>query len=184
MRQALYGFERYIAALAQGKRIFFAWQEAWTCPSNLTNVFAFSDDYSLGVLSSTIHHEWAKAQSSTLEDRFRYTPTSAFETFPWPDPISDAQREQIADLARRIVARRQEICLERQIGLTKLYNEVDDGAYADLAKLHRKLDEAVCAAYGWPRSIAGDADETNVRLLALNQEIAAGRRPYDPFRAH
>jgi hypothetical protein len=62
-----------------------------------------------------------------------------------------------------------------------LYNELDDGAYADLAALHRKLDETVCVAYGWPRSIAGDPDETNARLLALNQEIAAGKRPYDPF---
>ena len=60
---------------------------------------------------------------------------------------------------------------------------MDDGAYADLAALHRKLDEAVCAAYGWPRSIAGNPDETNARLLALNQEIAVGKRPYDPFRA-
>jgi hypothetical protein len=109
-------------------------------------------------------------------------PTASFATFPWPDPISDAQREEIAELARKIVARRQEICLERQFVLTRLYNELDDGAYADLAALQRKLDEAVCAAYGWPRSIAGDPDETNARLLALNQEIAAGKRPYDPFR--
>ncbi len=26
------------------------------------------------------------------------------------------------------------------------------------------------------------ADETNAHLLALNREIAAGKRPYDPFR--
>jgi len=181
MRTAIEPLSRYIAGTATGKRIFFCWCSTWTCPSNATNVFAFNDDYAFGVLTSRVHTAWAEAQSSTLEDRIRYTPTSAFETFPWPDPISDAQREQIAELARKVVARRQEICLERQIGLTKLYNEVDDGAYADLAALHRKLDEAVCAAYGWPRSIAVDPDETNARLLALNQEIAAGKRPYDPF---
>jgi hypothetical protein len=71
--------------------------------------------------------------------------------------------------------------MEREIGLTRLYNEVDDGAYADLAKLHRELDEAVAAAYGWPRAVAHDADETNRRLLELNREIAAGTRPYAPF---
>jgi hypothetical protein len=181
MRAAFRGLHRFIASNAQGKRLLFCWCEPRVCPSNLTKVFALEDDYSFGVLSSTIHERWARAQSSTLEDRLRYTPTTAFETFPWPDPITDAQRDAIAELARKIVARRQEICLERQIGLTRLYNEVDDGAYADLATLHRKLDEAVCAAYGWPRSIAGDPDETNARLLALNQEIAAGKRPYDPF---
>jgi hypothetical protein len=180
-RERIASFNCYIAGTATGKRILFCWCEADIIASNATNVFALNDHYHLGVLSSLVHTEWAQIRSSTLEDRIRYTPTSAFETFPWPDPIMDTQREQIAELARKIVARRQEICLERQIGLTKLYNEVDDGAFADLAALHRKLDQAVCAAYGWPRSIAGDPDETNARLLALNQEIAAGKRPYDPY---
>jgi len=48
------------------------------------NVFAFEDDFSMGILLSTIHHEWARAQSSTLRIDIRYTPTTAFETFPWP----------------------------------------------------------------------------------------------------
>jgi hypothetical protein len=158
-----------------------AWCDPTWVPSNATSIFALEDDFSMGVLTSNVHTRWATIQSTKLETRPRYT-VASFRTFPWPDPITDAQREQIAELARKVVARRQEICLERQIGLTKLYNEVDDGAYADLAALHRKLDEAVCVAYGWPRSIAADPDETNARLLALNQEIAAGKRSYDPFR--
>lgn len=144
------------------------------------NVFAFDDDYSMGVLCSGIHVGWARAQSSTLEDRIRYTPTSAFETFPWPRPTKD-QREAIADLSRRLIARRQEICVERQIGLTQLYNEVDDGAYRDLAELHSALDEAVGAAYGWPATVAHDPDDSNRRLLELNQVIAAGEIEYAPF---
>jgi hypothetical protein len=183
MRQALSGLDRFIATSAVAKRFIFAWCDPVWCPSNRTIVFALSGDYEMGILSSRVHVEWAYRYGGTFEDRPHYTHTSAFETFPWPDPITDARREEISELARRIVARRQEICLERQIGLTRLYNEVDDGAYADLAALHRELDEAVCAAYGWPRSIAGDPHETNARLLALNLEIAAGRRPYDPFRA-
>lgn len=175
MRNALSGLSRYAAANAQGKRILFAWQTPGTCPSNLTNVFAVEDDYAMGVLSSGIHQEWARAQSSTLEDRFRYTPTSAFETFPWPQP-SPEQREAIAEAARAMIGHRQEICLERQIGLTKLYNEVDEGAYRDLRELHGRLDEAVAAAYGWPKSAAHDATESNRRLLELNGAIAAQAR--------
>ena len=60
---------------------------------------------------------------------------------------------------------------------------MDDGAWADLRKLHRELDEAVAAAYGWPKRIAQDPAETNVRLLELNGTIAAGKREYDPFGA-
>ncbi len=76
MRLALDGLRRFIASNVQGKRILFAWFDAEVCPSNLTKVFAFDDDGAIGVLSSGIHHEWARAQSSTLEDRIRYTSDS------------------------------------------------------------------------------------------------------------
>jgi N-6 DNA Methylase len=139
MRKATEPLRRYIAGLAQGKRIFFCWCEPWWCPSNLTNVFAFGDDYSMGVLSSSIHHEWARAQSSTLEDRFRYTPTSAFETFPWPPSPAADEREAVARAASAVITRRREICAAREIGLTSLYNELDEGAYADLRDFHLQL---------------------------------------------
>ncbi|WP_328424572.1 hypothetical protein OG470_14510 [Micromonospora sp. NBC_00389] len=79
-----------------------------------------------------------------------------------------------------MIARRQEICAEQQFGLNRLYDLVDEGAYADLRKLHRELDEAVAACYGWPTAIAQDKDEIGRRLFALNVEIARGRG-YDPF---
>jgi hypothetical protein len=180
MQAALSGLTRFIASLAQGKRIFFTWQKATTCPSNLTNVFAFGSDYAMGVLCSTIHHEWGRAQSSTLRLDFRYTPTSAFETFPWPVAVGDG-RDEIALLTRRLIEMRSAICLEREIGLTRLYNEVDDGAYRPLYNLHRELDEAVAAAYGWPASAAHDPNESNRLLLELNRAIAAGEVEYRPF---
>ena len=82
---------------------------------------------------------------------------------------------------RRLIARRGEVCEAEQIGLTALYNQMDEGAWADLKALHRELHEAVAVAYGWPTNIAQDANETNRRLLELNREIAEGRRLYDPF---
>lgn len=180
MLAAIAPLTRYIASLAQGKRIFFAWQQPLTCPSNLTNVFAFEDDFSMGVLSSGVHHEWARAQSSTLEDRFRYTPTSAFDTFPWPQPGMSG-REAIAELSVAVMERRAAICSEREIGLTRLYNEIEDGAYRPLAQLHEDLDEAVAAAYGWPASAAHDAAESNSLLLELNRAIIVGEVEYHPF---
>jgi hypothetical protein len=80
-----------------------------------------------------------------------------------------------------VIGRRSEICLERRIGLTQLYNEVDDGAYRDLRELHVALDEAVATAYGWPASAAHDPQESNRRLLELNRAIAGGDVPYNPF---
>jgi hypothetical protein len=50
--------------------------------------------------------------------------------------------------------------------LTKMYNE-KPGA---LMIAHRKLDEAVFAAYGWPSDLSND--EILARLLTLNLERA------------
>jgi len=177
MRHALAPLSRYIAGMAQGKRLLFCWAEPWTCPSNLTTVFAFEDDAAMGVLTSSIHERWARAQGSTLEDRMRYTPKTSFGTFPWPlGPLN-----AVGEVAERLYARRSEIGLDREIGLTKLYNQLDEGAWTDLRDLHRGLDEAVAAAYGWPSKVAHDADETNRRLLELNRAIAAGEIAYRPF---
>jgi len=183
MREAITSLQRYVAANAQGKRILFVWCEAVVCPSNLTNVFAFDDDYSMGVLTSRLHGEWARLQSSTLRVDIRYTPTSAFETFPWPPAPTSAQRDAVATLAAELIGLRQEICATQHIGLTTLYNHVDEGAWADVGDLHRQLDEAVAAAYGWPVSVAAGADEAMRRLLGLNAAIAAGEIDYDPFAA-
>lgn len=183
MRVAIASLSRYIAGNAQGKRILFVWCEPTTCPSNLTNVFAFDDDYAMGILTSRCHGEWARTQSSTLRVDIRYTPTSAFETFPWPPSPAPAHRDAIASASKELLRRRSEICVAQEIGLTTLYNQVDEGAWTDLRDLHRRLDEAVAAAYGWPTSVAHDPAEANRLLLELNQAIAAGDVPYAPFEA-
>jgi len=181
MRTAISTSGRYIAGTATGKRILFAWYDPAVCPSNLTNVFAFDDDYAMGVLTSRAHGAWAQLQSSTLEDRIRYTPTSAFETFPFPPAPTKMTRDAVAAAIIAVLARRSEICIQENIGLTTLYNQVDDGAWADLKEMHLRLDEAVAAAYGWPKGVAHDADEINRRLLELNRQIASGQLSYDPF---
>jgi hypothetical protein len=180
MRDQLVGLDRYIAAPAQGKRILCAWQDPWTCPSNLTIVFAFDDDYAMGVLSSSAHTAWTVARCSTLEDRLRYTPSTVFMSFPWPDR-SDESVAAIGTASAALIERRDELCLDRQIGLTRLYNELDDGAHKELRKLHRDLDRAVAKAYGWPLRVAQDEDEVVRRLLARNLAISNGEIPYAPF---
>ncbi|MBR22157.1 MAG: hypothetical protein CMF57_06930 [Leifsonia sp.] len=122
-------------------------------------------------------------QSSTLKGDLRYTPTTVFATFPWPDPVTDGQRQEVASAASALYARRSELCLEHGMGLTALYNLMDDGGFTDLAALHKKLDVAVAAAYGWPASVAQDSAELVRRLTDLNRQIVQRERPYDPFGA-
>ena len=181
MRRALQGRSRFIASTLVGKRLFLTWASATWCPSNLVGVFAFEDDYSMGVLLSRAHGSWAWAQASTMKGDLRYTPSSVFMTFPFPDPVTDEQRERVAEASRRLLARRTEICTSKQIGLTKLYNAVDEGAWTDLKALHKELDVAVAACYGWPAAVAQDDAELVRRLTERNREIVEGAREYDPF---
>lgn len=95
--------------------------------------------------------------------------------------MTDAERAAIADASRALYARRSELCIEHGLGLTKLYNLMDDGAFQDLAALHRRLDEAVVDAYGWPRAIAQDATALVAHLTERNRQIAEGHRQYEPF---
>jgi len=182
MRRAVDGLSRYVAAGSTGKRFAAAWQKSATVPNNAVCVFAFDDDFSMGVLQSRVHVAWAWAQSSTLKGDLRYTPSSVFATFPWAGAFATPdRRERVAEACRRLLARRSEICLSEQIGLTTLYNQVDDGAYVDLKRLHRALDEAVADCYGWPANVAQDDAELVRRLTALNRRIVEGEVAYAPF---
>ena len=71
----------------------------------------------------------------------------------------------------RIVARDAEAAKNlAKRTLTNLYNERP--AWLDLA--HKKLDEAVFAAYGWPSDLTDE--QILERLLALNLERAGSER--------
>jgi MmeI, DNA-methyltransferase domain/MmeI, target recognition domain len=179
MRMAIESLNRYIAGNRIGKRFLFCWAEASVCPSDLTIVFAFDDDYSLGVLTSSVHGAWAHSESSTLRVDLRYTPTSCFETFPWPQPDEEV-RDEIGTVTKQLIEQRQAICVEQGIGLTDLYNRVDEGAWSEIAELHRRLDEAVARAYGWEPAVAHDPLEIKARLAKLHGEALAGA-PYAPF---
>ena len=134
-----------------------------------TLVFARYTDYFFGVLQSRIHEVWARAQGTQLreeESGARYTPTTSFETFPFPRP-TPAQESAIAEAARELVAKRDEWLAgqdSKPRHLTRLYNERP--TWLDLA--HRKLDAAVFAAYGWKPDLTDD--DILAALLALNKE--------------
>jgi hypothetical protein len=180
MRDRLGPLQRYVAGNCQGKRFLFSWQDANTCPSNLTNVFAFDDDYAMGVLTSVVHQTWAHSEASTLRIDLRYTPTSCFETFPWPD-ADERARDRIGEIAAQLVAQRQTITTREGIGLTEFYNGVDEGAWQPVAELHQALDHEVLAAYGFPRALRENPLELKARLAKLHAEIVAGTRAYAPF---
>ncbi|MGH9598412.1 MAG: type IIL restriction-modification enzyme MmeI, partial [Terracidiphilus sp.] len=165
------------------KHRLFAWLSADILPDHAVFAIARSDDYFFGVLHSRPHEVWARAQGTQLrevESGFRYTPTSTFETFPFPWPPGNEPQDSplvqaIAHAARELVRQRDnwlnppDAAPEAlaKLTLTNLYNKRPKW----LENAHRKLDEAVFAAYGWPAALPDE--ELLRRLLALNQSRAA-----------
>lgn len=182
MRKALSGLSRYIATPRVAKHRLFAWVEARVLPASAVVVIAREDDYFFGVLHSRLHETWARRTGTQLRDAesgFRYSQTMTFEPFPFPwppgeEPTDDPRVKAIAAAARELVERRQAWlnppdATQEELNkrtLTKLYNEYP--TWAELA--HRKLDEAVLHAYGWPHDI--EDEEILRRLLELNLERA------------
>ena len=89
MRQRILQLERFVVSARVAKHRLFAWLRPPFLPDDQLIVFARPDDYFLGVLHSRVHEVWARAQGTQLREResgFRYTPTTCFETFPFPWP--------------------------------------------------------------------------------------------------
>lgn len=103
-----------------------------------------------------------------------------FETFPWPEP-SPTQRDGIRTAVRALLERRSAVCAEREIGLTTLYNQVDEGAWSDVRDLQSALDVAVARAYGWDARLAREPLEVRLRLAERHAAIVAGQIEYAPF---
>ncbi|HTP11345.1 MAG TPA: type IIL restriction-modification enzyme MmeI [Anaerolineae bacterium] len=89
MRNALRPLSRYLGTAMVSKHHIICWIPKQVLPANLLIVFARDDDYFFGVLQSRIHELWARSTGTQLreeESGYRYTPTSTFETFPFPWP--------------------------------------------------------------------------------------------------
>ena len=109
MRLAISPFTRYIVTPRVSKFRIFAWLGSDLLPDSALSVFARDDDYFFGVLHSRFHEVWALAQGTQLREKesgFRYTPTTCFATFPFPEP-TQTQREAIAAAARELDALRE-----------------------------------------------------------------------------
>ncbi|MGV9369804.1 Eco57I restriction-modification methylase domain-containing protein [Micromonospora tulbaghiae] len=115
-------------------------------------VFA-TDSYSdQAVLSSSLHQLWAIKHGTTMRIDPTYTPSTCFDTYPRPE-----QNDRLDEIGGRLDVVRRGIQARRKLGLTDLYNLVNDPDTPDstdsdvarLREIHVELDNAVMEAYGW-----------------------------------
>ncbi|MEO0742001.1 MAG: DNA methyltransferase, partial [Bacteroidota bacterium] len=196
LRRQLDGLTRYIVTPETSKHRVFQFLDIAILPDNKLVNIALDDAYFLGVLSSAVHLEWTARAGGLLEDRPVYVKTKCFEPFPFPT-ATDEQASAIRHLGEAIDAhRKRQQETHPDLGLTDLYNAVealragrnltpkeqtaaDHGLAHTLLDLHRQLDRAVLAAYGWSDLAGGQgAEAPSFRAAVLDRLVAlnAARR--------
>jgi type II restriction/modification system DNA methylase subunit YeeA len=179
LRKAISSLKRCIVTPEVAKHRVFIWMNTDTVPDHKLHVIARDDDYSFGVLQSHVHEAWTLAQCSWIGvgNDPSYSSSRTFETFPFPwppgkEPKDDPRVEAIAAAARELVKKRDAWLNPPDASTTELKKRTLTNLYNEnptwLQDAHRELDDAVFAAYGWPKNLSDQ--DILTRLLQLNTE--------------
>jgi hypothetical protein len=199
LRTSIEGLPRFIGTARTARHRVFQFLPAGLIAESKIVVIASDDAYVLGVLSSSIHVEWAIAAGGWLGvgNDATYNHIDCFNKFPFP-ACTPAQQASIRTLGEQLDAhRKRQQALHPELTMTGMYNVLeavragttltakekkiyDQGLVGILKQLHDELDAAVADAYGWPdlgahslSGVEGVRDEILTRLVALNAERAA-----------
>ncbi len=169
MVRAVGELDRFIAlsiVASEHRPPIFAFVSSAIRPNAALQVFAFDDDYSFGILQSSLHRRWFMARCSTLESRPRYTPNTVFDSFPWPQAPAPREVDAIVSAVADLLQYRQDRVSEG-IALADQYDSLREPGRNRLRDLHSRLDMAVQATYGFT-----DQEDSLTLLLALNEDVA------------
>jgi type II restriction/modification system DNA methylase subunit YeeA len=115
MHAALVTVSGYIATPTVAKHRLFVKAALPTLPDHQLIAVARDDDTTFGILHSRFHELWSLRMGTSLEDRPRYTPTTCFETFPFPEgltpdiPAADYAKDPRAKAIAKAAARLNEV---------------------------------------------------------------------------
>ena len=175
--KALNNLPRYIVCGRVTKRPIFEFISTDIRPNDACAVFAHADDYTFGILQSDVHWIWFTNRCSTLTERFRYTSNTVFDSFPWPQAPSPKAIRLVADAAKSLRAKRNELLSKHNMSLRELYRSLERPGDHPMKVVHTALDKAVRQAY---RMKASEA--TLEHLLGLNADVAAKEKTGGPVQ--
>lgn len=157
LRRAIGGLSEVLVVPIVTKNINFGFASSEIIFSNKFCILPISQWSIFAVYQSSVHLEWVLQNHTTLGSTLNYTPKFCFETFPDPAQLfseGDRQHPKLADIGKRYSAERDEIALEKGIGLTSFYNMLhnrncSDAQIVRFRGLHEEMDDAVLSAYDW-----------------------------------
>ncbi len=131
MRSRIEQLSRYIVTPETAQHRLFVWLSYPVLPDKNLIVIPRDDDLMFGLLHSRFHEAWALRKGSDLEDRPRYTHTTTFATFPFPNgmtPDVEAPLARTAPAAHAIEAAAQNLDQRRRSWLypADLIQEVEE----------------------------------------------------------
>lgn len=101
MRARITPLRRYIVTPETAEYRLFVWLSYPVLPDKNLIVIPREDDLMFGLLHSRFHEAWALRKGSDLQDRPRYTHTTTFGTFPFPEGMTP---KDDVETARRLPA--------------------------------------------------------------------------------
>ena len=147
------GKRRVLVAAAQAcTHLAIAFLPSGMVYSTNLAVLTFEEFGAFGCLQSRPHEVWSRRFMSTLGDALAYTPSTCFETVPFPpnwttDPVLESIGQTYYGFRAALMVRNNQ-------GLTATYNRFHDPDETapdilELRRLHAAMDRAVLDAYGW-----------------------------------
>lgn len=158
---------RYIVCGRITKRPIFEFVSPKIHPNDALTVFPLEDDYSFGILQSSLHWLWFENRCSTMKADPRYTSNTVFDSYPWPQEPTAVQVRNVAQAAENLRTERRSIAMKHSQALRELYRTLELPGEHPLKRLHSALDEAVREAYG----ISARSNPLS-ELLKLNETLA------------
>lgn len=150
LRRAIEGLNEVLVIALVSKTVMPVRVPTGQVFSHKVGVFATESFGDQAVLSSSLHSLWAMKHGSTLGVGVNYSPSDVFLTFARP-----ASTDRLAEIGQILEVERRRIMERRQLGLTTLYNLMNDPqVHGDmdvdrLREIHVEIDEATVGAYAW-----------------------------------
>jgi hypothetical protein len=100
------------------------------------------DLYLFGILTSEMHMSWVKYVCGRLKSDYRYSKDIVYNNYPFPENITDKQRQKVETCAQKVLDTRAKY---PDSSLADLYDRLT--MPSDLTKAHQNLDKAVDLCY-------------------------------------
>lgn len=114
--------QRVLTMALTGKNLAFTFIKPNIVFSHATGVVAKDGYADFTVLQSNLHDIWAWRYCSSMGISLRYTPSDAFENYPFPEKQIDVEAG-LKSIGEKYYEHRKELMLKLQLGLTKTNNQ-------------------------------------------------------------